>query len=120
MQKRQDLDEMLILLSNKWIVQDLQGDSVRSHAYNVFGLPIHMTIDDDKVKQVYVSSIFQAMRLYMLFLANGLIGVEGEDADDNSATDRRKFNQIFQTIVHMYEMVSAEHRIRGITNSQSC
>lgn len=104
------LTELLDELRKKWM---FPRQDHRLEAYRLLGLDIDMQPNDDAVNQAYLKALLQGFRVYMLFVANDMVN---SDTDETTEI-RRTFSSIFETITFTYEMVSAEHRVRIVTDN---
>lgn len=109
------LKTILSELHRKWIFSR-ELSTFRVRAYESFGLDPNAatsTLSSERVSQAYHKVLFQAFRVYMLFVANNLVSSETDD----TAETRKTFSAIFETIVFTYEYLSSEYRMRVVTEN---
>ena len=103
------LQDLLTELQDMWI---FPREDVRGEAYRLLGLSPEMEPDEVAVRHAYHRALFQAFRVYMLFIGNDLLNESVPEAPQY----RRTFSSVLETITYSHEYVASEHRLRIITN----
>lgn len=102
-------------LEEKWILEKSDAETIREHAYVLWGLNPHILPNPMIIFKQYKLNIFQTMRLYMQFVRFDMVGA----ADDDSMTTTRVFARIFEVISTMYDFLMSEHRLRVLYSPES-
>jgi len=108
-----DADQAAALLNalyEKYLPEDLDGNSMRLKAYELWGLDPEVRPDLMRVEEEYRRSLFQAYQVYQQLLYNNMIG----NRDNETLQNQRKVAMVFEVLYLMRDFIMAEQRWRSM------